>query len=65
MAWSTFIAHTIKNALSSDIFSEVIVSSEDDEILNCAKNYGAKTVTRKKFPISRYFDGGRGLHRCH
>ena len=41
------IAHTIKNALSSDIFSEVIVSSEDDEILNCAENYGAKTVTRK------------------
>ena len=41
------IAHTIKNALSSDIFSQVIVSSEDDEILNCAENYGAKTVIRR------------------
>ena len=41
------IAHTIRNALSSNIFCEVIVSSEDDEILNCAENYGANTVRRR------------------
>ena len=40
------IAHTIKNAISSNVFSEVIVSSEDNEILDCAENYGAKTIKR-------------------
>ena len=41
------IGHTIKNAIASNIFSEVIVSSEDDEILSYAREYGAKTVRRR------------------
>jgi len=35
------IAHTIENALNSDIFSSIIVSTEDDEIAKIAKKYGA------------------------
>ncbi len=40
------IAHTIKNTIESNVFSKVIVSSEDKEILDCAINYGAKPFKR-------------------
>ena len=40
------IGHSIKNTIASNIFSEVIVSSEDDEILSHAKEFGAKTFKR-------------------
>jgi len=36
------IAHSIKQSIDSDIFSEVIVSTEDPEIAKIAKKYGAK-----------------------
>lgn len=35
------IAHTIKSALDSNVFSDVIVSTEDSEIAKIAKKYGA------------------------
>ncbi len=40
------IGHSIKNTIASNVFSEVIVSSEDDEILSYAKECGAKTIKR-------------------
>jgi len=35
------IAHTIESALNSQIFSSVVVSTEDKEIAKVAQNYGA------------------------
>lgn len=35
------IAYSIEAAINSGIFSEVMVSTDDDEIANVAKNYGA------------------------
>lgn len=40
------IGHSIKNAIDSNVFSEVIVSSEDEKILCYAKDYGAKPFKR-------------------
>ena len=40
------IGHSIKNAIASNVFSEVIVSSEDNEILSYAKECGAKPIKR-------------------
>jgi|TARA_B110000467_G_scaffold161390_1_gene182379 CMP-N-acetylneuraminic acid synthetase len=40
-AGKPLIAHTIKSALDSNIFSDVIVSTEDKEIAKIAKKYGA------------------------
>src|SRR5690606_41412393 len=36
------IAYSIEAALSSGLFSEVMVSTDDDEIAEVAKKYGAK-----------------------
>jgi CMP-N-acetylneuraminic acid synthetase len=36
------IAHTIKKALDSNLFSHVIVSTEDQKIIDIAKKYGAE-----------------------
>lgn len=36
------IAHTIEKSINSKIFSHVVVSTEDDEIANIAKQYGAE-----------------------
>jgi N-acylneuraminate cytidylyltransferase len=46
------IAHTIKNTIASNIFSKVIVSSEDDEILECAVKFGAEPFKRN-FGLSK------------
>ena len=40
------IAHTIKNTIASNVFSKVIVSSEDKEILDCAIKFGAEPFKR-------------------
>ena len=40
-AGKPLIAHTIRSALDSNIFSNVIVSTEDNEIAKIAKKYGA------------------------
>ena len=41
VAGEPMIGHVIRNAQKSEIFHDIIVSSEDDEILNLAKKYGA------------------------
>ena len=40
------IAHTIKNTIASKVFSKVIVSSEDEEILDYAVKFGAEPFKR-------------------
>ena len=41
LAGKPLIAHTIESALDSKIFSNVVVSTEDEEIANIAKKFGA------------------------
>lgn len=41
LAGKPLIAYTIEAALNSNIFNHVVVSTEDQEIANVAKNYGA------------------------
>ncbi len=41
------IAHPIRAALEASIFSEVMVSSDDDQILAIARDYGAVTPFRR------------------
>ena len=41
------IAHTIEAALDSNVFSHVIVSTEDKEIASIARKYGAETPFRR------------------
>ena len=41
------IAHTIEKSINSNIFSHVIVSTEDDEIANIAKQYGAEVPFKR------------------
>ncbi len=40
------IAHTIENAKKSKVFSDIYVSTEDEEIAKIAKKYGAKVAYR-------------------
>jgi len=42
IAGKPLIAHTIESALNSNIFSHVIVSTEDNEIASIARKYGAE-----------------------
>ncbi len=42
IAGKPLIAHTIETAIKSNIFQEVIVSTEDHEIASIARKYGAK-----------------------
>lgn len=42
------IAHSILQALESKIFEKVFVSTEDEEIANIAKSYGADVIARPK-----------------
>lgn len=41
------IAYSIISALESNVFDEVMVSSDDDEILKIARMYGAKTPFKR------------------
>ena len=41
------IGHCIINALATKLFSEVIVSSEDQEILEISERYGARALKRE------------------
>lgn len=41
LAGKPLIAHTIETALNSNIFSSVVVSTEDEKIARIAKKYGA------------------------
>ncbi|MCF6173217.1 MAG: acylneuraminate cytidylyltransferase family protein [Campylobacteraceae bacterium] len=40
------IAHTIEGALKSNYIDDVVVSSDDDEILSVSQKYGADTIKR-------------------
>lgn len=42
LAGKPLIAHSIESAINSNIFSHVIVSTEDTQISNIAKRYGAE-----------------------
>ena len=42
------IAYSIENALNSGIFDEVVLSSDDEEIIEVALKYGAKNFTKPK-----------------
>ena len=42
------IAYSIENALNSGIFDKVIVSSDDEEILQVARDFGAEALMREK-----------------
>ncbi|MCC6278375.1 MAG: acylneuraminate cytidylyltransferase family protein [Oligoflexia bacterium] len=44
----TLIARAIRTALSTPVFSLVVVSSDDEVILQEARNHGAKTILRPK-----------------
>jgi CMP-N-acetylneuraminic acid synthetase len=46
------LAYAIEAALDSNIFSEVCVSSEDDEILEIASEYGASLVLKRPAILS-------------
>ncbi len=55
------IHYPIKEALGSKIFSDVIVSSDDNEIIKVAKQFGASTVERSKKNSS---DSAHELEAC-
>jgi N-acylneuraminate cytidylyltransferase len=42
----SLIGHTITQSLNSKYITDVVVSSDCDEILNVSKTYGAKTIIR-------------------
>ena len=42
------VGHCINNALSTELFSEVIVSSEDQEILEISESFGATPQAQKQ-----------------
>tara|TARA_B100000674_G_scaffold230892_1_gene189955 strand:+ start:12359 stop:13060 length:702 start_codon:yes stop_codon:yes gene_type:complete len=42
------LAHSIRAAQKCSLISEVYVSTDDEKILNCAINYGAKVIHRPK-----------------
>ena len=48
LAGKPLIAHIVETASSSEYFERIIVSSEDSEILETAKRFGAETIRRPK-----------------
>ena len=46
LAGKPLIAYTIEASLKSKYITKTIVTSDDDEILNIAKNYGSDTIKR-------------------
>jgi pseudaminic acid cytidylyltransferase len=51
------IAYSIKTALNSKLFEKVIVSTDDEEIANIAKNYGAEIPFIRPKNLSDDFTG--------
>ena len=58
LAGKPLIAHTIEKALDSNIFSSVIVSTENNEIAKISKKYGAEVpfVRPKKLATDKSTD---------
>ena len=46
------IAYSIEAALKCNLFDEVMVSTDDDEIASIAKQYGAKVPFKRSFENS-------------
>ncbi|MBM0637734.1 pseudaminic acid cytidylyltransferase [Campylobacter sp. VicNov18] len=46
------LAYSIKNALNSNIFDEVLLSSDDEEILKIALKYGATSTLKRNQNLS-------------
>ena len=46
------IAYSIKTALKSDVFDEVMVSTDDDEIAEIAEKFGAKVPFKRSAETS-------------
>ncbi len=44
----TLIAHTIEQAIDSNVFDSIVVTSDDDEILDVAKYYNVVALERSK-----------------
>ncbi|MBS4275116.1 pseudaminic acid cytidylyltransferase [Campylobacter vulpis] len=42
------MSYSIENALNSGVFEEVVVSSDDEEILQVAETFGARALMREK-----------------
>jgi N-acylneuraminate cytidylyltransferase len=49
------IAHSIKAALQADVFDRVIVSTDSDEIMEVAKQYGAEAPFRRPAELADDF----------
>jgi CMP-N-acetylneuraminic acid synthetase len=56
------VSYAIETALGSNVFDAVCVSSDDDEILDIARNYGA-TIARKR-PAELATDTAQVRHVC-
>jgi len=52
LAGKPLIAYAIETALESDVFAEVCVSSDDDEILSVSRRYGATMVLKRPDELS-------------
>lgn len=46
------IAHTIKILLETNLFSDILVTSDDDEILEISKKYGASSLRKRSLDLS-------------
>lgn len=49
LAGKPLLAYAIESALESGVFGRVCVSSDDDEILDVAREYGAEAITRPDY----------------
>ena len=58
------IAYSIENALKSKLFDKVIVSSEDEEIIEISKSYGADIIVRPKELADDYTGTGEVLRHA-
>ncbi len=62
LAGKPLLAYTVETALESDIFDQVCVSSEDDEILEVARTYGATLALKR--PPELATDTAQVRHVC-
>lgn len=62
LAGKPLLAYTIEKALKSNVFDKVCVSSEDNEILNIAREYGAHVPLKR--PLELATDKAQVKHVC-
>jgi pseudaminic acid cytidylyltransferase len=56
-AGKPMIAHSIEAAIRSDLFDRVVVSTDDDEIADVARQFGAETPFKRPANLSNDFAG--------